>query len=306
MQKIFLETADSYQGPAGAATWDAVLMKYYKDIKIDKLYSVIKRETDKVSVNHLKGYLYRNKNEDANKGCIVDGSTTAAALLACLAGCKETGPDVIYIISADSAHHFTYALSKNAFTKHGTANHRKVVVNFDNHRDYNAKKWVAPANTVDATTIYCGGWGAFHLGFWSNVGTGGSAYITMANGKDGTPNKYNEMYSVDQNGVAATITNPTDQQVIQYLGGANLDVYFSVDRDFMSGNGTKYGDAKCLKTVDNGIAFVKQFVDAAAGKIIGQDIIGLPTNRDVQGVVAEATLYAKAVANVNAYVALFV
>jgi hypothetical protein len=310
MQRIFLESANSYKGPAKTSSWDEVLKAYEASIHINKFYSVIQRASPKVTVNYLKGYVYRNTNETAANGCTVDGSTTVTALLATLAGCTESGPGFTYIISANSAHQFSYPLSKHAFAKANVPAKRKVVVNFDNHRDYhNAKKFIAPANTVDATPIVCGGWGAFHLGFWSNQGTGGAAYITLGNGKDGSPGKFNQVYSVDATGTAATVTNPTDEEVVTLLKTTytadNSAIYFSVDRDFMSGNGTKYGDTKCIYTTANGIAYVKKFVEAAAGKIIGQDIIGLPTNGDTPGAAPDATLYNNAVKNVNDYIALF-
>jgi hypothetical protein len=314
MQKIFLEAANSYKTAVGGG-WEDAIAGYKKAVGFDQMYSVIARQPTKPAnaLTHLAGYAYQtyagkkpeDQKEKAENGCLDNGKTRVNSLVACLGNITQVGAGFLYIISANSAHNWSYPLSRRAFT--ATNNHKKkVVVNIDNHRDYGAFHAHSANDEIE-----CGGWGGFHLGYWSHHSNGGAVYVTLSNGKDGAgKQEWNAVYTADHGATAHTVTYPNDEDVLKLLKTyttETAEIYFTVDRDFMTGNGTKYADIGCRYTTDNGIAFAKKWVDAIKekGTIIGQDIIGLPTNGQTAGIESNAKQYNDAVKNVKDYIKLF-
>jgi hypothetical protein len=304
MQKIYLESANSYKGAVGGAGWADVVAAYDKELGFNKMYSVIQRAKVKNKpMVHLPNYAYRLRTESAENGCLTNGSTAVNTLLNCLRGVQEVGPDVVYIISANSAHHWSYPLSKAAFARANNQK-KKVVVNIDNHRDYGS--FQGGNKATGTTPIECGGWGGFHVGYWSQQSEGGAVYVTLANGKDGAGKKqYHVVYSADHEAADHTVTFLGNDEVLDYLKtftSEQHDVYFTMDRDFMAGNGTKYGDQGCLYTTGDGMKFVKQCIQALKGinaSFVGADMIGLPTNNMDAGVSGNKKQFDDAVDNVK-------
>jgi hypothetical protein len=201
---------------------------------------------------------------------------------------------VFAVIDHNSAHHMSYVLAKNAFSKFALVgeDRKKVVINFDNHADGNEPK-------PDHTTIHCNNW-AYH--FFLDHGKAGSAvnpiYISLGSygqrlfkaDKDGrsTENGDTFVYNRGVTGACKYVTDPMADGnilvIMENIRGVtgfewrNADVYITVDRDFMIGSYTNYGDGKYSPQVGrNAVTTCLCYLVTSGANLVGFDIIGLPT-----------------------------
>ncbi len=287
MNCIFIDAADTYAGP-GFDT-NGILKKYsqaLEGIPIVARYSITGTR-GKLKFVHLKDYLYSNKSEKAKGGCLVDGGTTVGALRKCLGqvGELETGKN-FYIISANSAHHFSYILSRYAFkTNQGNWSTKKVVINFDMHVDYGDYVRTRPAKKgigeYGKEAISCGRWGGFHVGYWDVFSPKGAEYVVLCaceHGKD--PYR---VYSGKDSYIKLTGEAAVLNKLKSYKAKTH-EVYVTLDRDFMIDNGTKYGDKGCKYNSKTGLEFVEKCIKVLKENdvnIVGGDITGLPVKSGI-------------------------
>jgi hypothetical protein len=310
MKIIYVESAYSYGGPVKTSSVEEVFNAYMAVFKPDSVYSVVDRKeisNRKPKCTVLKGYKYTRPAEKAETGCITDGGTNTADLLKCLEQIKEKDEvGNIYIMNADSAHHFSYPLTKMAFEASNKKDEKnkkkkKVVVNIDNHRDYGINR---PDPT--GSTISCGSWGSYHVAYWGLKGEcAGGEYVTLSNG---TEQVANAVYTFNKGDKAAVKKELDDKQAFEHLKSyteEGHEIYFTVDRDFMKGNGTKYNtdDGKCKRTVEQGRKFVQEILGYLKGStIIHADIIGLPTNGQDAGAKVMDAQYTEACGDVKSFI----
>ncbi len=295
MDAIYIESACSHAGP-GFDDFQ-IMTKFLNNISIDpngvtitNKYSLVTRR----AFTKLTGYVYKLATElQAKKGCLSNGETTVKALMACVEQINEiNNTGNFYIINANSAHHFSFVLSKCAFQSQIDADQKaamgrkKVVVNIDNHVDYGLYKRDTPGRN---TNIHCGGWGGYHLGYWAVHCAGGAEYVSLSNGeipRAGEKHCVQKIRGGGANVVKSYLANESAvlRHLKEYKTGEH-DVYFTVDRDFMLENGTKYGDAGCQYNNTDGMVFVKKCIDAIKTNctILSADIIGMPTKGDLAG-----------------------
>lgn len=297
MDVIFIESADSY---AGKGFSSKIILKNFlteissgtDPITLANKYSLVRNGN---GFTKLMNYSYEADVEDYKTGCIRDGKTKVKKLMECLGQINEintTGN--FYIINANSAHHFTFVLCKCAFqsqidsvNKSAAMKRKKVVVNIDNHVDYG--KYVRD-NPFRNDMISCGGWGGFHMGYWTVHCVGGAEYVALSTGEISNPKEKNRVYKAGGGGSKLVKTDflKDETAILNHLKTyltQDHDVYLTVDRDFMLNNGTKYGDRGCQYDNTEGMKFVKKCVDALKTNctILSADITGMPTNSDSKG-----------------------
>ncbi len=299
MSIIFIESAASYAGRASSAV--GIRTAFLRGITngrnavtVDSKYTIVNDGVlNKGGFTLLKNYDFQLSGEDATSGCIFNGKTKVTPLKNCLGQMAEVDtPGNFCIINANSAHHFSYELSRRAFysqiRSEGAMGRKKVVINIDNHVDYGKYVRDKPRNQEN---IDCGRWGGHHLGFWSVHCTGGAEYVSLRCGEKLKTTDRNMIHSV-RGGGQSTVTveklpdNPT--RIIERLrryDSDTHDVYLTVDRDFMLNNGTKYLNRGCLHNNRNGMEFVENCINAIKRNctIIAADITGMPTNGDRKG-----------------------
>lgn len=185
------------------------------------------------------------------------------------------------IIDHNSAHHLSFVLANKAFRAY-RGHARKIVVNLDAHEDYgHAVNWqqigcqnwgrkllaVAgrprwlPGGGVERYVAFCLNHHANRARLWRSNGQtliGNAAAIQPGNvGHGGLPNA-----------------------VLGQFLGPNLNnaaVYITIDRDFMAGSWTPYGDGSYA--VGEGRQIIQGLINYLRGQgaqIVGADMIGLP------------------------------
>ena len=212
---------------------------------------------------------------------------------------KRLHSPIFAVIDHNSAHHLSYILAKKAFTTaHTDGKRNKVVINFDNHADGNppVKGAEDPPNY-----IHCNNW-AYQLFrdasaknlVYISVGAhdqklfsghpAGKTLIWHGEGKnhadtdiltevihpDGTRDTNIEH-------ILDTVEGAVKGKMDNFSWGT-ADVYVTVDRDFMKGSLTPYGDGEYLPVVGrNAVKSCLTYLGKnKKAKLVGFDVIGLP------------------------------
>jgi len=279
MACVFIDTANL----AGSdARQQDTLDNYFEILEKSNItptkYKVFNTVANGTDLTLLKGYKYDQRGENLQTGCSIDGKTTVRKLEECLRGITDLEREKnFYIISANSAHHFSFILSKYAFyaataNDSSSANRKKVVINFDNHLDYGRRK-----NTIRLEeNISCGTWGSFHTLQWRDS----AEYAVLCAHSEPSDSK---QYRVYKNNAVSVEGKSNVIKHLKSYRAAKHNVYVTVDRDFMLNNGTKYGDRNCAYNNEEGKAFIGECMSILRKNsinIVGGDIIGLPTRDD--------------------------
>lgn len=284
MEGAFIETTASYKAPF--PTRKAVLEGYKKSLDGSgvqlEYYSVLSnlKYPGPQWIKRIPGlkFVKDDKSYDG-AGCTVNGNIKADTLLQVM---DKTFADIksplFAVVSNNSAHHFSYVLSNIAFRRFGSKGKRRAVINFDMHWDFGATKYTKPWEPN--AMIDCGRWGQFHLFHTYKDGKRGDYYMVL--GTNERPRVYGN-YRIDIRHDAKTYGTNKFQAAdiikqVKKFNQLQCDVYISVDRDFMVGNGSKYaGLVEELYDADSGRELVKNCVEALGeANIVGFDVTGLP------------------------------
>lgn len=196
---------------------------------------------------------------------------------------------IFAIVDHNSAHHMSYALAWKAFETH-SADKIKLIISFDHHSDYTAK-W-----GQYSTKITCSNWAgcALHFGFPKAYKIAEAvAHFGLTNTKAGVGPSGNfsgtKVYKYKGPSVNVGAGNPGNinlqttmvlqeaRRAAHAAANTPVDVYVTVDRDFMKGSWTPYKDGNhtpavgrqavqaCLTTLQN-----------AGCRLVGFDVTGLP------------------------------
>jgi hypothetical protein len=205
----------------------------------------------------------------------------------------QAGAVLYSIVDHNSCHQLSIALTEYAFLRAAPAGQRvRLIFNFDNHSDFGNVN--VPGNGI----LQCGAWGVWcvrpvpglfaqpfatayiHLG-WPQAPNLQIAWAGAANNTIGAPQgALAPVPPAAQLQVGAPV-NPAP--LLNYFATIpnwnwnNVDVYVSVDRDFMSGSYTPYGDGHY--TAANGRMLVANLLNglsAAGARLVGFDVVGLP------------------------------
>ena len=180
---------------------------------------------------------------------------------------------VFSVIDHNSAHTFTAALATAAFQRSPQPGRTAVLINVDNHSDFTNNP-IAVAG-VEAH-VRCDNWVDF-----------AKAKAPVA-----------KFFHFGTHGVP-------EQQKLQQLqtelaADKKIDLYLSVDRDFMIGSCTPWGNGPY--TSETGRALITKILDAFHGKdlrIVGFDVVGLPNTETVKDAEAQCADRTASVARAN-------
>lgn len=191
----------------------------------------------------------------------------------------DIGNPLFSVVDHNSAHHMTYILANKAFRGNQDMAGRRVVINFDNHKDYETFN---PA----ADSLCCQNWGqalrprpednALHrdysVGRYIVLGLGSANANVVSWGLDGI--RHQDKVDLTQEVAMADALRKSLQL------GEPLENYFfhvTVDRDFMKGSFTPYGDGPHYPQEGrNMVLQCLHYLKQRGAKLVGFDITGLP------------------------------
>jgi len=199
---------------------------------------------------------------------------------------EEVAGPLFTVVDHNSAHHVSYILAVKAFRARPT-NRPRIIINFDQHSDYGT------ANQFAGDLMTCQSWGRELVPAAQNRkvrdGVYGTKYIVIGE-KKSSNNTFIQIYedsgktSLPGALNAAAIPAILDAALAkerQRRGGdlSGVDVYVTVDRDFMRGAMTPYNEKDYLPVPDVGRAMVTRTLKYLGDKfatLVGFDVHGMP------------------------------
>jgi hypothetical protein len=176
------------------------------------------------------------------------------------------------VLDSNAAHHVSATLAAFAFNR-SPDQRKRVIFNFDHHPDYGYGGKLGLESPISCQT-----WGQFTLAsFDTRPRPIANVYVVT-----GVAERMAEYQQNPGGGKLLTLTGTTiHQQVDALLRNVlrvtvdQVDLYVSIDRDFMAGSFTTYDDG--IYSADAGRRMVGDLLDAMRGaRLVGFDIVGLP------------------------------
>ncbi len=201
---------------------------------------------------------------------------------------------LLTVIDHNAGHHLAAPLAYRAFSRSTNEKPARILVNFDQHTDFGA-----PGSAGRHDKIRCSTWASFLTRSIAGVYPAPTidAYVNF--GAASVPGKgidgnlgggvvnYSKGAKLEPIGASVNVDDPVEVQVdlqlkkiladMQLGQGSAVEAYISVDRDFMSGSATPWGDG--AQSPENGHAAVKaafRFFSKIKANLMGADVCGLP------------------------------
>jgi hypothetical protein len=224
-------------------------------------------------------------------------SAASASAASASAASASAALPIFAVIDHNSAHHMSYVLANWAFSTFGH-NRKKVVINFDHHIDKASVKrfpriircgdWAQhlflPHDEIDTTSTPAGHKTIPALKpFYIWVGgssEGETSHVFVSEGAE-------PEFSADA--LTSTNTGLILDKIRLFLcvgdsakgdindAWSDIDVYITVDRDFMIGSYTPYGDGPYSADVGRKVVMdCLKKLDKQSANLVGFDVIGLP------------------------------
>ena len=197
------------------------------------------------------------------------------------------------VVDHNAAHNVSAVLAERAFANVGRSNALRVVINFDFHDDSPAKI------DLREQIIRCDNWAGFMTRKVPDIYPEpvADAYINfgVSSGRDAkvSGNLGAGVYQLARDdGAKPARIIPADhpvptvteqlKTVIEWFSLRNVDFYISIDRDFMVGSYTPWGDGSQLPAAGRAavaealLYFQTGLMRGATGRLVGLDVTGLP------------------------------
>ena len=212
---------------------------------------------------------------------------------------RRIGWPLFTVCDSNSFHNVGYIMSRYAFANSKNPRPWKLVINFDAHQDMGGADGIVGSDT----------WGGCLSAKYKkklvylNLGGLGAAYSILYNGVrqqgfrspftalkmkrefdflNKFPSPKPNTYLTDPDKCTTLLNFAWTKlgQLVQGFDLAQADVYATVDRDFMYGNGSMWGDSTSIFTYDDGYKLVsnvlKHVIDTKKARLVGFDVTGLP------------------------------
>ncbi|VFQ45347.1 hypothetical protein MSL71_30040 [Desulfoluna butyratoxydans] len=204
------------------------------------------------------------------------------------------------VVDHNSAHHMAYILANKGFRGHEDMAWRRVVINFDNHKDYEAFN-------PDADSICCQNWGqalrprpddkTLHrdhpVSRYVVLGLGSTIANVVSWGLGGI--RYQDKVDLSQE---ILLANALRKSLELGVPLENYLFHITVDRDFMKGSYTPYGDGPHYPHEGrNMVLQCLHFLKQRGATLSGFDVTGLPCGSSVWFNTIVPVIYARWVAD---------
>lgn len=196
----------------------------------------------------------------------------------------ESDAPLFSVIDHNSAHHVSWGLAKHAFSNYGDEDAKKLIINFDAHKDFSkirskhvkykirCNNWAAWAVAGGVDLSYRIAHGYMHIGHPANY----TRRNFGAKSGDWGGSKYYAPHSSPVSFKKRTVESQV-MAALKATGTSPVDAYVTLDRDVMIGSGTSYGCGEHLpKHLFQALDECLATLYGAGVSLCGFDICGLP------------------------------